>query len=492
MSRHRPPSDPQAWPVPCTRCRDHHELVVTWPDGPVCRYCYQGAKRTTGTCGCGHVGVLPGRLEGRPTCRHCSGITLNLDCRTCNAETELHSNGQCWACARATTVDRLLTDPCTSRIHPVLLPVATALKTMTRPTSGLAWLNQDHVTTFLTGLAAAPAITHEALDGLPTTGFREYVRALLVAHGALPTRDELILRYAAWTAAALARVTTGEHREILRRFIRWHHQRRLQAMTPVPYGTFLSAKQFVTVSIDFLNWLTDRGIQLTSLRQAHLDQWQAHGPTTRQSAHGFLSWAKTSQLVDPTLTLTPHRRGTSPRLSLTDQHRALHCITVSDDLSARDRAAAILVLVFGQQINDIVKLTWEDVTGTDELVTIALGAEPIALPTPLDDPWRALAAAPGHDATAAHPNSPWVFQSSLPGQHLGAGHLRQRLRTLFSARAARLGTLHELTKHAPVAIIADAPGYAPATIAHHATASSAGYAQYVAAIQATQKVEPTP
>ena len=85
-----------------------------------------------------------------------------------------------------------------------------------------------------------------------------------------------------------------------------------------------------------------------------------------------------------------------------------------------------------------------------------------------------------------------MFRSSLPGQHLSAGHLRHRLSTHFSARAARLGTLHELTKHAPVAIIADALGYAPTTIAHHATASSAGYAQYIAAIRATQKIEPAP
>jgi hypothetical protein len=480
------------WPVPCARCRDHHELVATWPDGPVCRYCYQQAKRTTGTCACGHVGVLPGRLEGHPTCRNCSGIVLNLDCRTCRAEAELHSNGQRWACVLAATVERLLTDPRIGGINPGLLPVATALKTMARPNSGLTWLNQDHVTALLTGLAATPAITHDALDELPATGTREYVRALLAAHGALPAREELITRYDNWATIALTRVSSGDHREVLRRFIRWHHQRRVQAMKPVPYGTFLSAKQTVTVTIDFLNWLTDRGIQLTSLRQAHLDQGQAHGPTTRQTASGFLSWAITSQLVDPALTLTPHRRGTRPRLRLTDQHQALHRATASGDLLTRDRAAAIIVLVFGQQIEDVVKLTWEDVTVTDELVTIFLGTDPIALPAPLDEPWRALAAAPGHDATAAHLSSPWAFRGGRLGQHLGAGHLRQRLRTHFSARAARLGTLHELTKHAPVAIIADALGYAPATIAHHANASPAGYGEYIATIRATQKVESKP
>ncbi len=73
MSRPRPPSDPVTWPIPCARCQGHHEIVATWPDGPVCRYCYQAAKRTTGTCACGHTGVLPGRLDGRPACRDCAG-----------------------------------------------------------------------------------------------------------------------------------------------------------------------------------------------------------------------------------------------------------------------------------------------------------------------------------------------------------------------------------------------------------------------------------
>ena len=52
---------------------------------------------------------------------------------------------------------------------------------------------------------------------------------------------------------------------------------------------------------------------------------------------------------------------------------------------------------------------------------------------------------------------------------------------MFSTRAARLGTLHELTKLAPTAIIAEVLGYALATIERHAVASAATYSQYIAA-----------
>ena len=143
-------------------------------------------------------------------------------------------------------------------------------------------------------------------------------------------------------------------------------------------------------------------------------------------------------------------------------------------------------MVFGQQVSDIVQLTWDNVTVTAELVTITFGTVEIALTSPLDEPWREQAATPTHDQTAAHPNSNWVFRGGVPGRHLQASTLTQRLSTVFSSRAARLGTLHELTKLAPVAIIADALGYTPATIERHAIDSSANYAKYIASLSSTR------
>ncbi|WP_257233005.1 hypothetical protein [Rhodococcus qingshengii] len=66
----------------------------------------------------------------------------------------------------------------------------------------------------------------------------------------------------------------------------------------------------------------------------------------------------------------------------------------------------------------------------------------------------------------------WVFRGYIPGQHINPGHLRNRLKSTFGTRAARLGTLHELTKLAPAAILADTLGYSPATIERHAVASA--------------------
>lgn len=170
-------------------------------------------------------------------------------------------------------------------------------------------------------------------------------------------------------------------------------------------------------------------------------------------------------------------------MSAGEQERAVERVVHGEELSARDRAAAILVLVLGQQVEDVVGLTWDNVNVTDDLVTIQVGSIEIALPKPLDNPWRELAANPGHGLTAAHPSSTWVFRGYSPGRHIDAGHLRTRLQAVFATRAARLGTLHELTKLSPVAILAEALGYSPATIERHAVDSASGYARYIAAVR---------
>lgn len=58
------------------------------------------------------------------------------------------------------------------------------------------------------------------------------------------------------------------------------------------------------------------------------------------------------------------------------------------------------------------------------------------------------------------------------------GYLRPR----SASPTCRLGTLHELTKLPPVAIVAETLGYSASTIERHAAASGAEYARYVGSI----------
>lgn len=63
--------------------------------------------------------------------------------------------------------------------------------------------------------------------------------------------------------------------------------------------------------------------------------------------------------------------------------------------------------------------------------------------------------------------------------------LRDQLQLVFGPQAARLGALHELTKLTPIAIIAEALGYATKTIEQHARASATTYTRYVASRHTT-------
>ncbi|MFJ3395294.1 hypothetical protein [Leifsonia aquatica] len=333
--------------------------------------------------------------------------------------------------------------------------------------------------------ATGGTITHEKLDALPASRTREFVRGPLVEHAVVPRRDSYLALFDGWATRALERVDDPRHRDVIKRYIRWQHLRRMNQMDEVPRGAFLRAKQTTTVAIDFLNWLTEHETTLEELQQAHLDAWQAGGPTTRLIADRFLRWAIKTRQVNRDLTMARQRRGTAPRMGADDQDHATHRIVHTDELTPRDRAIGILVLVFGQQVENIVHLTWDSLTVTDDLVTIRIGAIDIALPQPLDEPWRQLAANPGHGLTAAHPNSPWIFRGTQPGRPLNAGHITAHLKHVFGTRAARLGTLHELAKLGPVPIIAEALGYSPTTIERHRIDSAAAYSRYIAAIRET-------
>jgi len=481
MARPRKPENPALWPEQCARCRGHYPLVANWPDGTICGYCYQAAKRTVGICACGHQGVLPGIVNDRPACRPRSGVTLNVDCVACGDEAEIYSGGKCQRCVLGDTAAQLLTNPDTGVVAPQLQVIIDALTAMRRPNSGLTWIRQSHIQKVLRQLARHPTLTHELVDQLPTGRTTNYIRGLLVAHGALPSRDERLARFLGWAEIAQQRIATDEHRKAIARFIRWALERRLRSMETVTDSAFLRAKQTTTVTIDFCNWLTtEHNTSIEHVTQAHIDLWQSTGPTTREHILRFIRWAIKTRLIPSDLVVTPHRRGTAPRLPSAEQNAVIEQVVHQQTLHPRDRFVAILIIVFAQRVEDIAALTWDQVTITSDAVSINLAGMSIDMPSPLDEPIRLLAATNYNGQTAAHPNSPWVFRGYGAGTHITPTYLRNRLRPLLGALEARLGTLNELTQTTPIAVLAEALGYNPQTLEAHARASASTYSRYIA------------
>jgi hypothetical protein len=69
-------------------------------------------------------------------------------------------------------------------------------------------------------------------------------------------------------------------------------------MGPVTDSAFLRAKQTVTVTIEFCNWLAaEHNVTVERVTQAHIDLWQSTGPTTREHILRFIRWAIKARLI---------------------------------------------------------------------------------------------------------------------------------------------------------------------------------------------------
>jgi hypothetical protein len=82
----------------------------------------------------------------------------------------------------------------------------------------------------------------------------------------------------------------------------------------------LNARQEITETSKFLTWLHEtHGITVAELRQAHVDDYLAEGPSTRKHTRNFLHWHSYTHSRRRRVT-TPYRKAlTNPLLSEYDE-----------------------------------------------------------------------------------------------------------------------------------------------------------------------------
>jgi hypothetical protein len=78
-----------------------------------------------------------------------------------------------------------------------------------------------------------------------------------------------------------------------------------------------------------------------------------------------------------------------------------------------------------------------------------------------------------------------MFPGLTPGRHIQASSLREQLQLVFGPQAARLCTLHELTKLTPIATHRGSTRLRHQNDRQHARASATTYTQYVASRHTT-------
>jgi len=329
-----------------------------------------------------------------------------------------------------------------------------------RPNLVLTWLNKTAIATVLREFGTGQrAVSHAALDELPASKPVEHLRAILVATGTLPPRDEHLARLERWIAHTLAERGDPEQRQLLHRYAVWHLLRRLRQRTNTTHATCAQAvtvKRHVKAAIALLDGLAARGHTLADARQADLDAWLTSDQAShRRDAGHFARWAKQHKLTSLEF---PATRWQGPARTIDTEARWAQARWLLHDQTVNtiDRVAGLLVLLYAQTPAAVSRLTLEHVQTTGHAVRLRLGPDPITLPEPLAglvldliDRRR------GHGALGDRGTSRWLFPGGRPGQPISAYQLAERLRQLGLRPAqSRTTALFGLATELPAAVLA--------------------------------------
>lgn len=472
----------------CAGCGRRRPVSVRGPDGPRCGSCRRVKEMTCSICG--RVGSAEiAKATGEPWCLTCQkrwarcagcgevrpvrgGNCARPLCATCT-----RSETSFWrACPNCGEAIKLTTKPCvrcelSHHLRQLLAPaggnIATELTALydnlagaERPDIVLRGLKTSTATVVLADLGAGRLdLTHETLDGLGRTKPVEHLRAVLVATGTLPARDEQMARLEAWIEATIKARADPEHQYILRRYAVWHLLRRLRRRVrdkQTTHGQAIAVKRHLQAAIALIDSLADLGVDLASADQGHLDAWLVSAAATHQTEVGhFIRWAGTQKLTKLQLART---RWAGPSGIIDGDRRwdQASWLLNDDTINTTDRVAGLLVLLYAQRVTTIAKLTLAHIEPSPDGLRLRLGARPLVLPQPLDELiGRLIATRHGHATVGETGTSPWLFPGGQPGRPISAARLAERLRHLgIPASTARTAALMQLATELPAAVIA--------------------------------------
>ncbi|MHB1800064.1 MAG: hypothetical protein ACYCU5_00130 [Actinomycetes bacterium] len=471
----------------CLLCRRRRPVSVRTPDGPLCPSCRPIATVTCSICGRsapGSISQLTGQtcchacLQWRARCSRCgnvrparSGTRSQPLCGSCThpdahrhacpgcGEPTQHRSRRCARCTLGRRLGELLRDD-TGEIHPQLQVLHDNLADHERPDTVLAWLNKDTASAIVRELVTGRrALTHAGLDELPDAKPVQHLRSVLVATGALPPRDEHLIRLEHWITATLAELADPEQRALLHRYARWHAVHRLRRRNNgrhATHGQRIAVQRSIRAAITLLDSLAARGLDLASAGQGDLEQWLTRAPAgARVDAGNFVRWARRNKLTSLNFAATKWegpQRVIDGEARWADARRLLH----DDNLKAEDRVAGLLVLLYAQSTTAISRLTLDHVHTDEHDVWLRLGREPIVLPDPLNALVRELVGfRHGHATLGDRGTSHWLFPGGQPNQPISAHRLGERLHHVgLRPGPGRSAALFGLAAELPAALLA--------------------------------------
>ncbi|MEC4019308.1 hypothetical protein [Streptomyces sp. H27-D2] len=407
-------------------------------------------------------------------------------CPTCKTTWQTSTHRPCQRCTLTQRADEVFAGPDRSVRHE-LASLHAALIGIDRPVTAVAWLSRPVVARLLKEIAADQrAVTHDVFDELAAGKTLDHLRAVLVAGGILPDRDERLIKLERWTTRTIASRDDHDERAMLHSYAVWHHLRRLRRRLGADHATHLqmaNVRSHITAAVNFLDWLSGSGLTLATCTQPDLDQWKAREDLSYwdQTGH-FIRWATKTRLAKGLAFGAERWQGpVGPHDSegrWDDARRLLH----DDTLNTADRVAGLLLLFYAQRLSTISTLTVDQVSEANGQVSVRLGTAPTVLPEPLAALVLDLIATRRPYTVIGHADqTPWLFPGQRPGQHVSADRLGQRLISFgFQPGQARSTALFALAEEVPAAILARMLGIHIQVAVQWQKASAGDWAAYAA------------
>jgi hypothetical protein len=350
------------------------------------------------------------------------------------------------------------------------------------PKDTIKWLGRSTAIPLLAQIARGELpCTHETLDRHASNPAVRRLEHLLVATGALPTRDPALARVERWTEDLLA---THDQEPALRTFAHWvvlRRYRRKSQRALLNDGVLSRAKVEMRSAAAFLQWLAERGRPLEECGQADVDAWLAGGRTDRYIVRSFARWAMAQKLTPRLDFPAGHRGGPSPPIIVEELDELAQRLLHDPELSPRDRVASVLIAVFAQPVSRVARLTADDVALDGETVAIRLGDTAVRMPAPVASDVRKLLGDVAERSAAMVRHASWLFPGSGAGRPIGEQVLSHRMKAIgVECNGARRAALLQLAGRLPAAIVADLLGVHVTTATQWAQISGRPWGDYPA------------
>lgn len=288
----------------CLGCGRRRSVSRRLADGPLCPTCHAlptltcflcgdttacGISRTTGrpwcpTCQhrtancsrCTRLAPIAAGTLSHPICADCAPLPAWLDCPACS-DPDHPKPGRCERCRINRRLDEIM-GPAGADLPAGLLALRHDIATAEHSITANRWLTKQPAASVLADLAAGRMpLTHAAFDRLPKRPALEHLRLTLVAVGALPERDEELVRLEQALTDFLTRQQDLNRRRILHRYLIWNLLRRLRSRNN---GRRTTRQQVLRIRMHrraaeaFLDWLDAHHLTLDTFGQPDLERWQ--------------------------------------------------------------------------------------------------------------------------------------------------------------------------------------------------------------------------